>query len=476
MRGATQRAAALLAVAMLIATACTTSEDGTVGEAVTSSAPAAPATTVPPDATTVAPDATTLPPEATTVPPDGTTAPLTASWPGVTEDTIRLGFTTSDLDQLREMGLVDLDRGDPAVVLDALVADVNARGGINGRMLEAHLEVLLPIGAAPAEAACVRFTQDLEVFAVLAPFVGPNTEVNPCINSTNETIIVGGQPTPEQLAISKAPWISNAMFSDRRLGAVVQLMEEEGLFGDTVGLVVTPEERAAADDIVIPALEALGKTVIDVELAVDTGDVIAADAAYAVFVERFKSEGVDSVVLVENTGTFGASALAKLDFEAQVLIVDSAQLTAGLGNRGEVPLEDLADVIGSGGASPEEEWELEATQDCVRAFEEANPDIEVVSTPELAEGEPDWLGNIRIFCMPLRLFEMAATAAGSELTPDTFLQGAEGLGSIDLPFTPFASLEPGKLDAADAVRLTKFDPSLPPMGGASPFGPLQRVD
>ena len=96
--------------------------------------------------------------------------------------------------------------------------------------------------------------------------------------------------------------------------------------------------------------------------------------------------------------------------------------------------------------------------------------------PELGEGESDWLGNIRIFCTPLRLFELAATAAGSELTHETFLAGAEDLGEIDLPFTPFASLSTGKHDAMDAIRLTEFDPAIPPMGGASPYGPLEQVD
>lgn len=463
----------VMAFALLAAACSSSSNEGVVGaEDPTPTAETQVDETADPDADADADTDAGADPTPTPEPSEEPPAPLTASWTGVTEDTIRLGFTTTDLDQLREMGLVDLDRGDPQLVLDALVADVNAQGGINGRMIDAHLEIVLPIGAANAEAACVVFTQDIGVFAVLSPFAGPNTEVNPCINSLNATVIVGGQPTAAQLEISEAPWISQAMFSDRRLAAVVELMEDADLLGDTVGLVVTAEERAAADDIVIPALEALGKNVVLAELVVASGDAVAANAAYEIFVERFRTENVESVVLVENTATFGASALKALGFEPQILVVDSAQLLAGLGNRDQVPLEDLAGIVGSGGASAEEEWELAATQDCIRAFEEANPDIEVVPTAELAEDEPDWLGNIRIFCTPLRLFQLVAEAAGAELTHDSFLQAAEGLGEVDLPFTPFASLAPGKLDAADAVRLTVFDPSVPPSGAAVPFGPL----
>jgi len=401
---------------------------------------------------------------------------LTASWDGVTEDAIRLGFTTSDLQELKEIGLVDLDRGDPQVVLDALVDDVNARGGINGRMIEATLEVLIPFDTEAADEACVRFTEDIEVFAVLAPFVGPNTEVNPCINDLNETIIVGGQPTPEQLDRSKAPWISNTMFSQRRLEGVVQLMEDEGLLGDTVGVVVNAEEQAAADDIVIPALEALDKTVVSVVQDTPAGDVPAGEAAWSTFIQRFEAEGVDSVVMVENTGTFGSSQLARSELDAQFLIVDSAQLIRGLGNLGVVAPAELDGVIGSDTGSAEERWELESTQECIRVVEEANPEIDIVPSEDVPEGESDWFGNVEIFCAPLRLFELAAGAAGAELTHDSFVTGAESLGEIDIPAQVFASMGPDKYDAGDGVRLAVFDSTLGDNGDGATFAPTTRIE
>ncbi len=223
-------------------------------------------------------------------------------------------------------------------------------------------------------------------------------------------------------------------------------------------------------------VEDLGKNVIKVEVVTSTVDVIATTAAFETIIQRFDADGVDSVVLVENTATFGASELAASDLDAQVLIVDTGQVLAGLGTRGRVEVEELAGVIGSGRASAEEAWELEATQDCVRVLEEANPDIDVVPTAQLADGEPDWLGNLAVFCAPLRLFEMAAGAAGNELTHESFLAGAEGLGEIDLPFATLSSLGPDKHDAGDGLRLTEFDPTIPPAGGAAPYGPLERVD
>ncbi|MEQ8841112.1 MAG: ABC transporter substrate-binding protein [Acidimicrobiales bacterium] len=409
--------------------------------------------------------------EATTTEP----VELTASWSGVTEDTIRLGFTTSDLEELKSLGLVDLDRGDPNLMLDTLIADVNARGGIHGRMLEAHLELVVPLDATQGDAACVRLTEDIGVFAVLAPFTGPNTDLNPCFNSRNSTIVVGGQPTPEQLEISNAPWISNTMFSDRRLAGVIQLMEDDGLLGDTVAVIVTGEEEPAARDIVIPALEDLGKNVVDVVFETNNGDILAGEAQFEVFGELFRTEGVDSVILVENTATFGATQLVRTGLDANFLVVDSAQLLGGIGAlEGAVP-EDLAGIIGSGLASEQEAWELEATQDCVRVFEEANPEITIKPTSELAPGESNWYENILIFCAPLRLFELAANAAGPELTHESFLAGAESLGDIDIPGQVFASMGPDKYGAADGLRLTVFDPTVGEKGGAVPYGPLEQI-
>ena len=57
---------------------------------------------------------------------------LVASFRGVTADTIKLGVLVIDFDILREQGLVDIDRGDQQLVVDAFVDELNGRGGILG--------------------------------------------------------------------------------------------------------------------------------------------------------------------------------------------------------------------------------------------------------------------------------------------------------------------------------------------------------
>ena len=136
--------------------------------------------------------------------------------------------------------------------------------------------------------------------------------------------------------------------------------------------------------------------------------------------------------------------------------------------------EDLDGIIGSAGASEAEAWDLPATQECIRVFEEAT-DITVVPSTEVPDGDSDWFGGINIFCPVLQLFELVADAAGPDLTHESFLAAAESLGEIEIHGQVFASLGPGKYDAADAIRLTVFDSTVGANGGETPYGPLTAV-
>ena len=262
------RVTTLVAALALIAAAC--GDDGGSG------GDGASATTVPP---------TSIPDESDGGDADGsdddagatTTAapePLTASWRGVTEDTIRLGFIFTDFDSLREQGFVSIDPGDPEFVVEALVEDVNSRGGINGRMIEPYIEFVLPIGTTAAEESCLRLAEDHEVFAVVGAFGGLAIEANRCLGALNGIVQVGGGPSAAQVADAGVPWISARMAAERRLPATVELMDREGLIGERVAVAVTASQQPLADDLVVPALGALGHEVVEyaVSGSEDVGD------------------------------------------------------------------------------------------------------------------------------------------------------------------------------------------------------------
>ena len=66
---------------------------------------------------------------------------LTASWTGVTEDTITVGISMLDFDFLVSSNLSPAGWGDQQAVWEALIADLNDRGGIHGPQARGGLRV-----------------------------------------------------------------------------------------------------------------------------------------------------------------------------------------------------------------------------------------------------------------------------------------------------------------------------------------------
>ena len=73
--------------------------------------------------------------------------PLTASARGVTETEIHIGISMLDFDALKDLSLVQEGWGDQIAVYDALIGEINARGGVHGRMIVPHYEHYSPLGS-----------------------------------------------------------------------------------------------------------------------------------------------------------------------------------------------------------------------------------------------------------------------------------------------------------------------------------------
>ena len=109
---------------------------------------------------------------------------------------------------------------------------------------------------------------------------------------------------------------------------------------------------------------------------------------------------------------------------------------------------------------------------CRETFETANPDVEIVSPNDAVEGDERWYTAVMAYCRYLDAFVQIATAAGPDLTHDTFREAAYALGDFELAAQPFNSLGPDKLDANDTARLGIYDSELGARGRIVPFGDL----
>ncbi len=417
----------------------------------------APPTTEPPPTTAEPAEDDPAPAETTTTAPPTTTEPpvvLTDSFRGVTAETIKVGFVSIDFEKFNETYGFNLTYANYDDVVQVYVDHVNATGGILGRMVDLVHVHFLPVGPVTAESACVELAEDHQVFVVLNGFAGPGAEsVNTCFPGTYDTILIGGKPTPEQLAQSTAPWISYDISLGRRGRAFVNLLRETGRL-DGLGPVMVYGANAEYEPIMADTEAALVSAGIEVPISVyneATGDEAATIAHLEVLLEKARTEGVSTIFTV-GEAAYALQYLFRLGDEFTVLILngDSANRWSGSPPDG---------IDQSGPLLTNKSFESRGDEnmaDCVALVEEGLGH-EVLSPDLLSEGETNYWAGLQNSCKSFELFRHIATAAGPDLTNDSFRAAAESLGTFSMSGIPYASLGPDKADARDTLSLAQWN-------------------
>ncbi len=408
---------------------------------------------------------------------ESATLALFDSYEGVTAETIKIGVVWSNLDELRELGLVDINYGDVPLVWQTLVDDINANGGVGGRQLEMVFDQYNPVLTASVEEMCTRLTQDEKVFAVVGSLAGPVLESILCFLDINETIMVAGTHRPDLLERAKAPWITTGMSQDRRYRALVELYDQEDLLvGKLATLDNSQEHEGLTNRILVPVLERLGKEVTtQLTSTVAEGDEVALAQQVGVFAERLDQDEIDTLLIVQNQIALGLPLIREAGFEGTILTIDSGSYLTGLGGFDERDPAVYEGAYGPTLFTAEASWAMKETQDCVRRFTDANPEIDVIPAEQVPDGEPSWASVLIPACRFLDVFTRVAEQAGADLNPDSFLAAAAGIGPFALAGQPFNSLSAGKLDADDGMGLGIFDPSVGEEGGLVEVTPYISV-
>ena len=389
--------------------------------------------------------------------PEATPEPivLTDSFRGVTSETILIGHPTIDFEKLNADFGLDLPYQNFGPPLLALVDWYNEQGGVLGRRIEVVSELYMPVGSTTAEAVCLKMTEDQQVFAVLTGFAGPGTEhVNTCITELYDTILVGGLPTPEQAEAAGGLWVTSEMSLGRRNQAMVSILEQTGRIDDLSPFMVFgghPEQQALADGVA-DALRAAGAEVPVVVVVNNSGDQAATQAEVDVYVERARSDGVRSAILI-----------GEAEFRNIHLFTTAPEIIyiMGHGDRLTDWLRQPPDGLQSGtkvftaraGPSPMEDPRILHCIDVI----EAALEIEILPPEELEEGDiQHWAGMINA-CRDLSMFMQIAEAAGPDLTNESWVAALDNIPDISVPGMAFASISSSKVDAADELYLVEYD-------------------
>ena len=374
---------------------------------------------------------------------------LTASDIGVTAKTIKIGVPDVKLG-----GVALGNEIDPKEYWKALVADVNSRGGVQGRKIVLDFATVdLSDYETQAAAACRKWTEDDKVFAVVASggFFGPPVR---CITEEHRTPFINYDGQDESYyAAAKGLLFSTGQGKHRIMRNFGYWLHRGGyLRSHKIGLLASDGfDRPPVDQGLLPVVSRLGYTFTDKEY-ISLTDRSAAPGQIAVAVQNMKAKGVDVVLAASNLlyQQLFVQQAEKQQYFPHYFASDFAGMTTDLlsdsypqswdGTVGVTGLRTGEEKVGL----PEQPVDTQCRQIVAKA-----------TGKSIARGSVDSDG-IMLVCGPFQRFVAGAVGAGANLTRSRLSQAIQQQGNVVIPYTAGASFRPGKFDASDFERTVQW--------------------
>jgi ABC-type branched-subunit amino acid transport system substrate-binding protein len=377
----------------------------------------------------------------------GAISVASAAAPGVSKDDIKLGVTYPDLEAIRNV--TDISHGDYEATYNAVIDALNKKGGINGRKVVPVFAPINPIGTAPAQEACLKLTEDEKVFATVGFFY---FDAPLCYVSQHNTPILGGTMDPTYLQQAKAPWMtldSGPEVTPRAIDALVKSGDLKGKIGVVA---VATEQKNLLDAAVLPSLKRNGiknsVAIIDAPLS----DTVAATQQAGTIAEKFKSEGIKTVLLVGASPSAFSNALKNTDYRPKLVGTPFSTFQGAALNKATDP----ALWKGSATSDIAADFKDPSLQKCYGTVEKATGKT-IIEHPQ--PGTPDYQASARAACQYISLFSQLAGAAGKDLTVAGFGKAAQKLGSVTIPGLGTITYDPKTHTWQQPLWIYKYDPT-----------------
>lgn len=398
---------------------------------------------------------------------------------GLSGDPVKVGFIK--LSSFRNLntsfGFEGPDFGDSDGQVKALVDDINARGGLDGRPVEFVVEEYVTEQASSSneEQICTAMAQDHKVFAVvLAGQIHESTRA--CYSAAGVlTLDPSAFTFDDDLYAANSPfyWSPTNPDYSRIMRTLVPALDNQKFFaplagrgevGTSLGVVRWDDpfaERVLETDLK-PALAKIGVTV-DQEYAVDNTDAGTIQQGLINAILVFRTQGVNRVMFV------GGNPLAPFFF----LVADNegyrpryaVTTLEGPAISSETTPEQMRDAIGIG-FNP-----IHDVLDAQFPFPSTNSE-EVRCLGVLADAGHTFTkrGNAELalgYCDSLALLKRASAGFATDLSVTRFAANAERISSAVSATTFDVAYGPGRHDGANAYRLLVADPGCLCFGYAS---------
>jgi hypothetical protein len=276
--------------------------------------------------------------------------------------------------------------------------------------------------------------------------------------------------TPDQTKEEAATVLLNLLNTTGRLkGKTVAVLGDK-----------TSEERV--NTVIVPTLKKdkvkTGSTAV---LTITGTDTTAAQAQLDSFIEKWKTEHVNALILV-------GSAVSSKQFVNKVKgAIPDMQLvadTTGVASGGQDDKKAGMDpnpydgIITAEGRIGLEHSQTPNFDYCSGVWEKQTgkpiplPNV-VVKLPSGQEN--DIYGNAEDACSYVTMFQDIATHVGENLNNTNWTNAVDTLGPVKVMNTDWASVHAGKYDADDTYGLVAFDPDVEPNGDWRHLTPVENV-
>ncbi len=386
-------------------------------------------------------------------------ATTASSAPGVSATTVTVGIPYIDFSSLKSLGL-NLDDGNFPDAYKALIAHLNASGGIAGRKIVPVFLAVNPTGTAAAVTACTQLVEDDKIFVAIGP------EQSDCYLETYHVPTIQGlfEGTLSPRAAANFTILPPANAYDP---LQLRVFAQKGAFKNKkVGLFAGASTDGDEMQIVQTVLKKLDVDVV--QTGVDSApatDQVAENQQAAAIAAHFESSGVNEVVAVGTGSAVWPRALQdqQSTYNPSWVATDGQALQGtDFGSGSGLSAPYVKNLLSSSPIpSYPQIWKDPAIQKCKSIIAKAYPsDTIAAPTQTSSTSEATFLAVIEA-CQNMAIFTKIAAAAGRHLTVSSFTNAGFGLRDVVLPGTggpvSFGANQPYALGP---VYLMTYDPKV----------------
>jgi hypothetical protein len=397
---------------------------------------------------------------------------------GVSKTAINVVFPVVAINSLagKEGFAQDKEYNEQVPAINLYVNQVNRSGGINGRKINPIITQFDPTSDANMQALCRQWTEGSpSVFAVvdgIGTWLGDNQL---CVAQQGQTPLLSAWSTTTNWTDLGSPylWWTGADMAPV-LAATVQWGVSSGRLGHgkKVGVVVSDQsaDQSALNAYLLPDLKKVGITPVVETVAGSTSQTATTNSDAQLAVEKFKSDGVQSVfpLIPENAFFPYIGAENSQQYYPQLLLSDyqsTVEVALGLI---PVPYEQALD--GQEGV----------TTETLGGFDDARPESQGGYDPGVRSCFTTWhayhpkpipgtessyieeQGPIQAWCGAIRLFALAAKNAGPNLNRRTFVTAMSKVTNYPGTLSPVWSFGPNKFYGPTEYQVVKVHNNVPP--------------